>query len=214
MNPSDVISGIAVIASLFALWRTEQTRKNLLRANWDDMREYRGKVRPIARHAYTQFIQDKSSEWPNNLEILLGSVQLPPNVPIRKNSQIRNWYEDNQRQLNADQRRMWEFANAVYPGGDVPSDPMEKSIIPNAEKASFDSSRRHFATFFHRQWEATSNRQLFSIVPHTLEDVILLSWLELALARATKDAGPQREGFGGKRGLFEYGKYLEKRHAR
>lgn len=212
MNPSDVIAGIAAAAAPFALWRTEQTRRNLLRASWDDMREHRGKVRPIARGAYAQFIQGKSGEWPNDLETLVGSAHLPPNVPIRKNTQIRNWYEDNQRQLNADQRRMWEFAAAVYPG--VSSEPMEQSIIPTADTSSFDSSRRHLATFFHRQWEATSNRQLFSVVPHTIEDVILLSWLELALVRVTKDAGPQREGFGGKRGLFEYGKYLEKRHAR
>ena len=215
MDQSDIISGIAAAAALFALLRTEQTRTHLLRAGWDEIREYRGKLRPIARQTYASFVANKEGNWPENLELLLISAGLPPNVPIRKGKQIANWYEENNRGFNEDQSRLWEYAAGVYPEKtDGAANHLDSIIIDNKDRNSFDESRRHIATFFHRQWQATSNRRLFSVLSHTIEDVILLSWLELALVRATKDSGPARDGFGGKRGLFEFGRFLQKRHTR
>ncbi len=209
MNLPDVIQGLIASVALFALWRAEQVRRSMLRVTWDDVREHRGRVLPIARRAYAAFQKGKSEDWPKDLRALLGAASLPPNVPVGRKVQIRNWLNDNQSHLNPDQRRMWEFAAAVYPAYDLAG-----SVIPANERNDFHESRRQLATFFHRQWEATSNRQLYSVVPHTYDDVVLLSWLELALAHVLMDGGPPGDGYGGKLGLFEYGRYLEKRHAR
>ena len=140
---------------------------------------------------------------------------MPPNVPVKKGAQIRDWWADSCDQFNADHKRIWDFVSRVYPEKAAHTvDLMEGSIISSPEKESFDDSRRSLATFFHRYQEELSNRQLQKVAGHSFEDVILLSWLELALVRATQDGAPGSDGFQGKKGLYEFGNYMSKRRGR
>jgi len=215
MDPSDIIAGIAVLISLFALWRTEQTRRNAVKVAWDRARDCRRTFWPIIRHAYQRFLSTNSEGYPKDLEQLISVAGIPPNVPVPKATQIKDWYKTSHKSLSERQSQIWEFATKVYPrrNSDI-TDVLERSIVKTEDRDEFDNSRRCLANFFLRQREVSSNRRLAKVVPHVYRDVALLAWLELALVRAVGDEGPESAGYQGKKGLYQYAVYLHKRHAR
>ena len=208
MKSADIIAALAALASWVALWInvrvTRDSKKTLVQASWDDARIYRTTFWPIVRSAYTSFRTSPKRTLPENLDALVGSAGMPPNVPIDKGRNLRNWFEDYGSRLSSDQRNLWEFASAVYPprtGGIT--DVMEGSIIPVEDRDKFHRARQVLGTFFQRGREKLSNRWLEKIAGHADDDVILVSWLELALVRGTRDDGPGKKGK-----LFEFGNYL------
>ena len=216
MQTSDIIAGISATiasisaaASLWALWRTEQTRGAVLRSSWDQSREHRKTFWRVVRATYANFHKDKSGEWPNDVSTVVAAGGMPPNVPVGKGAQVKNWYDDHQKYFNVESGRIAQFVVAIYPPRtDITVDLMDDSIVDSADRDSFDNARRQLATFFHRQQQQTSNRALYKVVSHTFDDVVLLAWLELALARGTKDESPGKEGYQGKKGLFEFGNFM------
>ena len=106
--------------------------------------------------------------------------------------------------MNSDQRALWEFVDAIYPprtGETV--DILEQSVIPQDDRTRFHEARFKLGTFFQRSREMLKDRELQKIVGHAKLDVLLVSWLEVALVRGTRDEGP-----GKKSQLFEFGNYL------
>jgi len=208
MKSADIIAAFAAIASWVALWVnvrvTRDSKKTLVQASWDDARTYRTKFWPIVRAAYKTFRISREHVLPENLDALIGSAGMPPNLPIPRGHNLRNWIDDYGSRLNTDQRNLWEFVTAIYPprtGG--MTDVMERSLVPDTDRDSFHRSRQVLGTFFQRSRERLSNRALEKIAGHTDDDVVLVSWLELALVRGTRDDGP-----GKKDKLFEFGNYL------
>ena len=215
MNVSDVIAGIAAAAALWAWWRTEQTRGAILRTSWDQSRHFRKIFWRVIRGTYTPFVNGKADEWPREISTLIGSAGMPPNVPVKKGAQIKHWYDDNYNFFNADQKKLCEFVIGIYPPRTENTiEVMDASIIETTDRDEFDEARRNLATFFHRQQEQLSNRKLYDVAGHTYDDVVLLSWLELALVRGTQDERLGKEGFQGKRGLFNFGNYLSQHRTR
>ena len=208
METSDFISGIATVAALWALLRTEQTRSTMLKAAWDQARMHRKRFWRTVRMA---FIQSRHESWPSELSALVLDAGMPPNVPVANGLQIRDWYADNSQNFTVKQKRIWSFVEKIYPERSTNTvDLMDSSIVDASERELFDDSRRSLATFFHRYQEELSSRHLKRVAGHAFEDVILLSWLELALVRATQDSAPGPGGFQGKKGLYEFGNYLSR----
>jgi hypothetical protein len=208
MKSSDIIAALAALASWVALWInvriTRDSKKTLVQASWDDARTYRIKFWPIVRAAYASFRTPRTAVLPEDLDALVGGTGMPPNVLIKKDRNLRSWFDDYGARLSTDQRNLWEFVSAIYPPrtGGTP-DVMEGSIIPDGDKESFHRSRQVLGAFFQRGRERLSNRVLDAIAGHADDDVFLVSWLELALVRGTRDDGP-----GKKSKLFEFGNYL------
>lgn len=118
------------------------------------------------------------------------------------------WWDKHYSSLRVDERNMADFVDAVYPK----SDPQITTKVAPANYAQFHETRRLLATFFDRWQSRVKSKRLTAVVGHVGRDVVLLSWLELALARSVGDrkiAGQKAKS--GKQGLFEYGMYLFQR---
>ena len=208
MKSADIISALAALASWVAVWInlriTRDSKRSIVQESWDDARTYRTTFWPTVRSAYASFRTSRESTLPENLDALIGSAGMPPKVPLGKDHNLRNWFEDHGSRLSSDQRNLWEFATVVYPPRtDGMTDVMEGSIVPAQEKKEFHRARQVLGTFFQRCRERLSHKALERIAGHADGDVILISWLEIALVRGTKDYGP-----GKKDELFEFGNYL------
>ena len=64
------------------------------------------------------------------------------------------------------------------------------------------------ARFFQRTSKSLGKRKLEALTVHADRDVMLLSWLEVALIKSTGD-----KKSGGKENLFQFAKYLTSKRA-
>jgi len=203
-----VAAVLGALASWAAVWVNlrviKRNRRELVQSAWDDVRPQRGVFWPIVRRTYASFRADRGTITPENLDALIGSAGMPPNLPLRPGQHLRNWHDDYGAYLNSDQRMLWEFVDAIYPPRtDDTADVLERSDIPQDDRTRFHEARFKLGTYFQRSREKLKDCELQKIVGHAKLDVLLLSWLELALVRGTRDEGP-----GKKSQLFEFGNYL------
>jgi len=132
---------------------------------------------------------------------------MPPNVPVDKSEHLKTWYINHGGRMNPDQRELWKFVTSVYPPRSSKTKKVtDQSIIEVQNRDTFHQSRWEMSRFFQRNSKSIGQRRLEILTGHAERDVILLTWLEIALIISTGD-----DKSGNKESLFEYAKYLTNR---
>lgn len=139
--------------------------------------------------AYNRWKEPYTSA-PSELDALVRTVSLPPDVLSRKGRPLVQWPIENETSLSPDQRLLWNFAKAVYPPrqqrqGNV----MDYSIICDSFRDDFHKSRNHLARFWDVSGRTVSIRVLAKRYQSAKLDFLILSWLDIALKQWTQDQG-------------------------
>lgn len=162
------------------------------------------------RLAYSKFIESDPT-CPKKLDEFIEQASSPPHIPIKGGQHAREWPFD--QPLSSKQSRIWDFVRKVYPetsNREVGADKLDQSMIvrlsdhSTAEK--FDDGRREHAKFWDKWEPVTSASKLCSRFPSAYHQILILAWLELALAKYAGDNGK------GKEGLFRCAQEMAKVH--
>lgn len=141
---------------------------------------------------------------PDTLYEMLESAGSPPGVTTN-GQELNTWPARYGRRLTEDQRRMWKFVTAIYPPrssemtGDVT---LHSAIKPESSAVVFHKSRRALAGFYDKWTGVLGLKRVNDRSRASLDYVLFLAWLELALTQWTQHAGM------GKKGLFVLSEYM------
>ena len=141
---------------------------------------------------------EKSSAGYKSLEDLIGAVGKPPDLYPRKGRDLRLWLIENVPTLNADQRIMWEFVSQIYPPYQKQGKVSDHSSIQKERAEAFHKARGALAHFWQDWIPAVGLCVVTKNYTSEKNQVVLLSWLEIALLQWTQVGGE------GKNSLFEF----------
>jgi len=123
---------------------------------------------------------------PENLSTLIAAAGAPPRAAA-----IRDWARVSEPTLTPDQRVLWEFVHRFYPGGSDTA--WAKGILSSdADARRFHEARGRLAWFWNTESMGVPD---WHFDEHHADDgdlVVLLAWLEIALAQVIRVAGPGR----------------------
>jgi len=206
-----IFSGLTAVAAIFVAiffaviaesWR-RRTHALSMRREYNDLVDSRRKFFYILEKTYTGDF-DRPVGSPETLTELVKEVGVPLNLPLQKGKNLKLVAKENENQLDGNPKLMWDFVKKVYPsfeGSDYGV--MARSLIPALERDEFDEVRGEVARFF-SAWVAGepgffSNWEM-NLLKKDYDSAglltAILSWLELALVRWTRQDGS------GKTGLF------------
>lgn len=149
-------------------------------------RDHRGDLQDfweLLLRAWNQHRADTPA-LPENLSTLVTKAGAPPRA-----TEIRDWVRKTEATLSADQRALWKFARRFYPGGG-PSAWANDVLPSDIDAKRFHEARGRLAWFWNTESMGVPD---WHFDQHHAEDaalVILLTWLEIALAQVTRAAGP------------------------
>lgn len=149
----------------------------------------------VSHTQYREFAKNKSN-CPLTVDDLIRAAGAPPNV-ANGNVELFHWPRAMQTQLTEDQRHIWQFVSGIYPArqADMVGEVwFYSSIHPRPTAEVFHWSRRDLAKHWDKWfpvigWDFVSERFMTR-----REIVLLLSWLELALAQWTRMPGMHKQG--------------------
>jgi hypothetical protein len=148
----------------------------------------------IIRRYYADTYRPKDNpDFPPTLEGFVEAAGSPPNTI---GAEFFSWPVNNVRRLTQDQRRMWDFAQKVYPSRqqDQAGDVWQYSAIKPAEEAErFHWARRGLGKYWD-EWPPLVGWQFISERYQTRHHIVLLlAWLELALVQWTRMQGSHKQ---------------------
>jgi hypothetical protein len=187
-----VTSIVMLIRDLFRYRRENQFKMD---EEYDSLAKEREVFWTALRQAYNDFHQEKPHA-PDHLENLICSSGIPPN--LLNADELRSWPTRNADNLKSDQRTMWAFASAVYPARNGRSGWVTQySLIPQDKAQDFHLARNKLSKFWEKWLSRFSTRMVSCRNMSAREQLVILSWLEIALIQWTRDPGS------GKRRLFK-----------
>ncbi len=168
-------------------WFTKRKRQHEIAQEYSDLSASRGTMWEIARDTYARFRATRPFA-PAELQHLLTAVGMPPDVGNRRGRDLVLWPSEHVADLNHDQRLLFEFASLVYPprqgrSGEV----TDYSFVDPGKAVTFHSARGKLAHFWDRAGRAVSVRFFCKYYQSALDDLILLSWFDIALKQWTGD---------------------------
>jgi len=187
--------------------RKKHQRKSKFRQEYADIaNDARGSLWRAVQEAYQRFKkQEVEQAVPNDLEKLLSDVGMPPDIGGRKGRDLLDWPKEHSAQLDTKQQLLWKFAQLIYPPrGERIGDVTEHTFISNPMAQDFHKARGKLAHFWDR---ALMDMSLSYFVKHhraAVHDLILLSWLDIALKQWTGDPDE------GKVNMFKIGNAITK----
>lgn len=186
IGPLAVALGAAawlVIRYLFARRKAEHE----IAQEYSSMKDARETMWRVLREAYGRFRAMHPSA-PVELQHLLTSVGMPPDVGKRTGRDLILWPLEHVPSLTPDERLLWEFVSLVYPprngrSGDV----TDYSFVEPTHAVSFHSARGKLAHFWSRAGRLVRPQFFVCHYQSALDDLILLSWFDIALKQWTLD---------------------------
>ena len=178
-----------------ALW--EQKRALEMDQEYDELADSREVFWDVLYLAYSRF-QESNSQAPEQLEALILADGFPPDFEPRKVKDPVQWLKKNEDKL--DQHMLWKFAHSVYPSRqDRQSVPVGHGLIESAHARSFHEARGNLARFWNK-WVPLNEwayfmfyfmpmRYLCKHYAPARNQLIMLTWLELALVKRVEDHG-------------------------
>jgi hypothetical protein len=143
----------------------------------------------LLRHAYSKFSEDHPNA-PQPLEALIRAAGVPPDLFPRDGRDLRLWSAENASTLGPDQRLLWAFASLIYvPRENRSGKVTDYSIIPTPEAESFHNARGDLARFWNTWVLSLTMEYLCERYRAATDQLIMLSWLEIALVQWTQDQG-------------------------
>ena len=184
--PAAIAAWLGAIAAWTAERRRRRERLTDMARDYDRLRAGRRLFWTALRGAYSEFWKLHQYS-PQELDHLIDAGGMPPDVLSRKGRSLRLWPAENKRRLGPDQRLLCEFAALVYPDrqgrkGDV----MDHSIIRDPD---FHEARGGLSNFWWRWVPSVPMRHLRDSYSSALRQLVILSWLEIALVQWTGDEG-------------------------
>jgi hypothetical protein len=184
----------ALTAILVAMF-LEQKRKLEMDQEYDELADSREVFWDALRLAYSRF-RESNPRAPERLEDLILTGGFPADFEQRKVKNLTQWLKENEDKL--DQIMVWNFASSIYPSR---QDRQTDSLIESAHAESFNEARSKLARFWNK-WVPFGWRHLIVYPMLTWylyehygsagNQLIMLTWLELALIKRVGDHG--REG--------------------
>jgi hypothetical protein len=121
---------------------------------------------------------------PADLSVLIAHAGAPPRAEA-----IREWARLREAHLTAPQRDLWDFIRSLYPGGGA-SVWSNSAIGSEPDAKRFHEARGRLAWFWNTEAMGVPDRHLAEHHADDADLLVLLAWLEIALAQITKAAGP------------------------
>lgn len=197
-----IASWAAVAVILFAEFRRRTERRVEMDQRYADLAASRDTFWTTLREAYAQF-RDSHPQAPENLENLIIAAGLPPDVVPRNGRDLRLWPTEHVHELGPDQRLLWGFSSQVYPSRENRQGRVtDFSLIARPQAEAFHSARGGLARFWHTWVPSMKMKYLCERHTSAKDQLILLTWLEIALTQWTNDGGE------GKVPLFRLAKEL------
>jgi hypothetical protein len=162
-----------------------------MRRFYTDLFESRENFWTIIRDAYSKF-RSLNENAPKNLEALLGAAGEPPDLYPRKERDLLQWPIEN-KPLNANQRLLLEFVSKIYP-----PDHEQGKLIDSSSFKTFHKARGALSHFWQDWIHAVGLSWTNKTYRSEKNQLVLLAWLEIALAKNTHASGE------GKHRLFEF----------
>lgn len=191
-------AGASWAAFAFSVRRRRSTDRLAGDREYDQLAISRENFWRILREAYQRF--RVSSTLPEDLEALIETSNMPPNIPRPRGKELRTWAVENEHKLNPDQRALWQFCSEIYPPRGTNMEKENTLLLANADV--FHKARGYLSRF----WKSWIPILGLSYVKEHFKSarlqVIMLCWLECALILQTREEG------GGKEPLFEFAKRI------
>ena len=200
------VAAIAAVVAAAAGLLAERRRKIDRKAEMDRKHGELAGCREIfwtaLREAYDQF-RLADIQAPEQLVGLIFSAGLPTDLVPRKEKDLRLWPVEHARGLDPDQRLLWQFVTQIYPPrGTRTGKVTEFSIISQSDAEQFHNARGELARFWNGWVPSMPMRYLRKQYAGHHDQMIILSWLEIALTQWTDQAGE------GKTHLFRLAKAI------
>jgi len=178
-----------------ALW--EQKRALEMDQEYDELADSREVFWDALHSAYARF-RESNPQAPEQLEDLITADSLPPNFDPREVKNLVQWLKKNENEL--DQHMLWKFAYSMYPDRrDRQTVPIGHGLIESAHARAFHEARGKLARFWNK-WVPLNEwvyfmlyfrpmRYLCKHYASARNQLIVLTWLELALVKRVEDHG-------------------------
>jgi hypothetical protein len=137
------------------------------------------------RETYQRFRANHTTA-PNEIEDLIATVKMPPDVGDRKGSDLILWPVEHAGSLNHDQRLL--IVSLVYPPrNDRPGKITDYTFIAAHVAIDFHQARGKLAHFWSRAPRNVDTSHFVRHYQSALPDLVLLSWFDIALKQWTRD---------------------------
>ena len=177
-----------VLISIVVAALLERKRALEMDVEYDELADSREVFWGTLHPAYGRF-RESNPEAPEQLEDLILADGLPPGFEPRKIANMTQWLKENADDL--DQNILWKFSSSIYPD-------RQNSIEPTYAE-SFHQARRRLALFWNK-WVPLNEWLYFLVYFRPMQylwkhyasadnQLIMLTWLELALIRRVADHG-------------------------
>ena len=171
-------SAVLVFASLE--WQRRKRRKDI-EYHYDGLRSYRRTFGTILRQAYTEH-RNTNPHLPE-LGNLIMECGKPPGIYPRTRPISNWWQEGHHENLCERQRNLLTFLSRIYPQADgsrrrTP----DHTFMARGRYELFDESRAKLASFWSTHARRISKREYKHTYNHEDELILLLGWLDLAIA--------------------------------
>ncbi|WP_254509538.1 helix-turn-helix domain-containing protein [Anatilimnocola floriformis] len=147
--------------------------------------------------AYRQYrVFQRGSSGPQDLLELLNRAGMPLNV-AQGTVELIDWPTEHVSQLTAPQKTLWKFVTGIYPARKPYLDGQVwdySSIKPAKDAEAFHWARRKIA----KHWDKWFPIVGWSVIGERFmthrDEVLLITWLELALVQWTREPGMHKQG--------------------
>ena len=206
-NWATLVIALGAIIATGWLWRRQHLLE--MKKEYDDLAESRKIFWNNLDRAYKRFRTGGSDSKPNRPERpadLVKKEGYPPGFKPRRGKNLLQWVNENENRLK--RYKLWKFATCIYPGLQSEG---EQSLACNFialcyGEGSFDEARRKLAQFWNK-WASMRRyrRYLYKYQDSAQEQLVMLTWLELALARRFREYGA------GKVALFDIARKIDRK---
>lgn len=199
-----VVSWVGAIIVLCAEYRRRQERKVEMNQKYNELAVSREIFWTALREAYARFRQEQT-QTPDSVEALIQAAGNPIDQLSRNGRDLRLWPAENTSKLGPDQRLLWNFVSLIYPARQGRQGKVsEFSFIAEESSEAFHKARGDLARFWNAWVPSLKMKYFCQRYKAAREQLILLSWLEIALLQWTQDPGE------GKTALFKLALGLQK----
>lgn len=199
-----VASWVGAAVVLFAEKRRRKERAVEMNQKYSDLALSREIFWTSLREAYSRFRQEHT-QAPDEVKSLIKAAGVPPDLLSRKGRDLRLWSAENVNKLGPDQRLLWKFASLIYPSRQGKQGKVsDYSYISKEYSKSFHKARGDLARFWNAWVPSMKMKYLCQRYKSADNQLVMLSWLEIALLQWTEDHGQ------GKVELFKLAEALQK----
>jgi hypothetical protein len=205
LTPAISLAGAAAswAAFSFSVARRRSADRVAVNSKYDDLAKAREIFWRVLREAYGRF--RVSSTLPEDIEGLIESCNMPPDIPRPRGKDLRTWAVENQIRLGSDQRALWQFCSEIYPARESGAIvPKENTLLFGSQDA-FHQVRGNLSRFWNSWIPVVGFSYMEKRFKSARLQVVMLCWLECALILQTLEEG------GGKDSLFKFGRQISNR---